>query len=161
MLKVKEVQVRPEHHLDVRFSDGTRKVIDFRPLLKRKAFKPLQDPKVFARAHVDLGAVEWPGDVGVATEALYAMGHDLPLPKRLEEADANELEVSLRELRQLADMTQGQVADALGIDQGQLSRFERQEDRRVSTLRSYVNALGGELELVATIGDRRITLRGV
>lgn len=161
MLKVKEVEVRPEHRLALSFSDGTKGVVDFRPLLKRKAFKALKDPEVFGRARVDLGAVEWPGDVGVATETLYAMAHDLPAPTTLEQANANELEVSLRELRQLANVTQTEIAAALGVDQGQLSRFERQDDRLVSSLRNYVSALGGQLELVATIGKKRVTLRGV
>ena len=70
-------------------------------------------------------------------------------------------ERDLRELRELAGSTQNEVAGELEMDQGQLSRFERQDDRLLSTLRRYVEALGGELEVTAVLGDKRITLRGV
>jgi hypothetical protein len=49
----------------------------------------------------------------------------------------------------------------MGIDQGQLSRFERSNDRKLSSLRQYVEALGGKLEVVAVIGARRHALRDV
>jgi hypothetical protein len=58
-------------------------------------------------------------------------------------------------------VTQTSAAAALEMDQGQLSRFERQEDRKLSTLRRYVAALGAELEVVAVLGKKRVTLRGV
>lgn len=160
MVKVREVEARPGHKLSVRFSDGTRGVADFTPLLSKRPFQKLKDDRVFAQAYVDHGAVEWPGEVGIATEALYAMAHDLRRPETIEQARANELEMGLRELRKLAGVTQAEAADELGMDQGQLSRFERGDDRLVSTLRRYVEALGGELEIVAVLGDKRITLRG-
>jgi hypothetical protein len=39
--------------------------------------------------------------------------------------------------------------------------MEHEEDHRLSTLRKYVAALGGELDVVAVLGDKRISLRGV
>jgi hypothetical protein len=161
MIKVRGVEARPEHKLAVRFSDGTRGVVDFRPLLEKAPFRALRNEKVFAEAYVDHGAVEWPCDVGIASEALYAMAHGMKVPETLEEARANEFEMSLGELRKLAGVTQVDAAGAMAMDQGQLSRFERQEDRKLSTLRRYVEALGGELEVVAVLGDKRIVLRGV
>jgi hypothetical protein len=50
---------------------------------------------------------------------------------------------------------------ALKITQGQVSLTEQREDHRLSTLRRYVEALGGELEVVANFGDRRVRLHGV
>ncbi len=47
------------------------------------------------------------------------------------------------------------------MTQAELSRFERREDRKLSTLRKYVEALGGELEIAAVFGNKRITLTGV
>lgn len=160
-IKVREVEAQPEHRLSLRFSDGTRGVVDFRPLLDKSPFRKLRDDALFAKAHVEHGAVVWPGDLDIATEALYAMAHALPRPETFEQARANELEVSLRELRKLAGVTQGQVSDAMGMDQGQISRFERADDRLLSTLRRYVEALGGELEITARIGDKTVRLRGV
>lgn len=99
--------------------------------------------------------------MGIATEALYAIAHGLPHPTTLEQAKANERAMSLREVRALAGVTQAEVAEEMGMDQGQLSRFERQDDRLLSTLRRYVEALGGELEIAAVLGDKRVVIRGV
>lgn len=161
MLKIKEVTAGPGFNLALKFSDGTRGIADMRALLEMPPFKKLRVEKEFLQAYVDHGAVEWPSGVGVATETLYAMAHDLKRPESVADVEANELEMSLRELRKLAGITQVEAASALEIDQGQLSRFERQEDMKLSSLRRYVEALGGELELVAVVGDKRITLRGV
>lgn len=69
--------------------------------------------------------------------------------------------LALRELREQAAMTQTELASAAAMTQTELSKFERREDHRVSTLRRYVEALGGQLEIVAVLGGRRITLKGV
>lgn len=69
--------------------------------------------------------------------------------------------LSLRELRTMAGKTQVEVAGALRRTQSQLSKLEHQDDALLSTLRDYVKALGGELELIAVIGDKRLRLRGV
>lgn len=58
-------------------------------------------------------------------------------------------ELLLREIRELAGKSQRQVADALGIKQPSLSKLEKQSDMQISTLRRIVNALGGELEVIA------------
>ncbi len=56
---------------------------------------------------------------------------------------------SLAALRRARQLTQTQLAKTLGKPQPEISRIERQTDVLVSTLRSYVEAMGGELELVA------------
>jgi hypothetical protein len=43
----------------------------------------------------------------------------------------------------------------------ELSKIERRDDHLLSTLRRYVAALGGELEVVAVFGNERIALKGV
>jgi plasmid maintenance system antidote protein VapI len=58
-------------------------------------------------------------------------------------------ELLLSEIRELAGKSQSQVAEALGIKQPSLSKLEKQSDMQISTLRRIVNALGGELEVVA------------
>jgi predicted XRE-type DNA-binding protein len=69
------------------------------------------------------------------------------------------LEMELQELREMAGKTQGKVAKALGITQPQVSQFEHREDFLLSTLKRYVEALGGELEVRATFGDRSVRIR--
>lgn len=61
--------------------------------------------------------------------------------------------VTLAELRAEHDRTQEQVAWELATTQSGVSRIERQDDIRVSTLRKYVEATGGTLHLIASYDD--------
>jgi predicted transcriptional regulator len=69
------------------------------------------------------------------------------------------LELDLREMREALGKSQAEVADVVKMSQSEVSRLERRGDHHVSTLRRVVEALGGELEIVATFGNRRIRLR--
>jgi len=60
-------------------------------------------------------------------------------------------ELLVSELRKLSGKTQGQLAKELGIKQPSLSKLEKQSDMQISTLQRIVNALGGELEVVARL----------
>jgi predicted transcriptional regulator len=75
-----------------------------------------------------------------------------------ERKDALLLEMDLRELRKLVGVTQTQLAQRLKTSQGEVSHEERREDYRLSTLRRYVEALGGKIEIIANFGDKRIRL---
>lgn len=69
------------------------------------------------------------------------------------EARANELiaeDMTLRELRKAREYSQETLAEILGMRQGDLSKFERRADAYLSTIRRYVEAMGGRLELVAS-----------
>lgn len=78
------------------------------------------------------------------------------LPKgRQERVKARALElVTLKELRQAAQQTQEQVAAALGVRQDTVSRMEQRSDMLLSTMRHYVESMGGQLELVARFPNR-------
>ena len=75
-------------------------------------------------------------------------------------AETNRLlaEMRLRELRAARDLSQADLADALDTDQGNVSRLERQADMYVSTLRRYLEALGGTLEIVAHFPGRDVRI---
>lgn len=60
----------------------------------------------------------------------------------------------LRELRQAAGKAQADIAAALNIKQPSVSKIEKQADMYLSTLRSYVEAIGGQLDLVVTLPSR-------
>jgi DNA-binding XRE family transcriptional regulator len=64
--------------------------------------------------------------------------------------------LNLAELRQHRNVTQVQVADALGISQGNVSQLEHRTELYLSTLREYVEALGGHLELAAVFPEERV-----
>lgn len=53
------------------------------------------------------------------------------------------------------------MADLVEVTQSALSRLERREDNPIDVLRRYVEALGGELEVVAVLGNKRVKLLGV
>lgn len=83
------------------------------------------------------------------------------LPKEEQEkieARSRELiaeEMSLQELRKAVGKTQVAVAKKLKVGQHAISKLETRTDMYLSTLRSFVEAMGGELELVAKFPDRR------
>lgn len=60
----------------------------------------------------------------------------------------------LRALRQIAGKGQADIAAALRIKQPSVSKIEKQADMHISTLRSYVEAIGGELELTVRLPKR-------
>jgi DNA-binding XRE family transcriptional regulator len=68
-------------------------------------------------------------------------------------------ELGLRAIRESLGMTQKDLAGKIEVDQGQLSRFERGQDMRVSTLRRYLGALGFDLEIAAVAGNKRFVIR--
>jgi len=69
--------------------------------------------------------------------------------------------MTLRALREASGKTQDEMAELTAMSQSQLSRFERRDDYLLSTLRRYVEALGGEIEIVAVLKGKRIKLRGL
>ncbi len=69
------------------------------------------------------------------------------------------LEMDLRAIRELVGKTQEDVAAVIEMSQSEVSRLERRQDFRLSTLRRFVEALGGELEVFAAFGDKRVRLR--
>jgi len=71
------------------------------------------------------------------------------------------LEMTLREVRELAGKNQVELAAALEKAQGEISKIENREDWLLSTVRNYIEALGGELEVVARFGKKVVRLRGM
>jgi DNA-binding XRE family transcriptional regulator len=81
--------------------------------------------------------------------------------KRARRALAAELgahEVGLADLRRARSLTQVQLAAALELTQPQVSRIERETNLYLATLRSYVEAMGGRLELVGVFEDENVVL---
>jgi len=62
-------------------------------------------------------------------------------------------EMPLHQLRNAREMTQTRLAEVLEMDQGNISKLEKRTDMYLSTLRSYVEAMGGALEIRAVFPD--------
>ena len=63
-------------------------------------------------------------------------------------------QMTLQELRKGLNLTQEAMADILDVKQGNVSKVEKRTDMLISTLREYVEAMGGTLELVARLPGR-------
>lgn len=71
-------------------------------------------------------------------------------------------EMTRQELRHARKLTQARLAKALGITQDGVSRLEKRSDLLLSTLRGYVEAMGGSLSLIAEFPDRKpVMLSGI
>ena len=69
-------------------------------------------------------------------------------------ADEMRAEMNLREVRRLRKLTQARLSKKLKIGQEGVSRIEKRSDLYISTLRSYVEGVGGKLKLVVELPDR-------
>jgi hypothetical protein len=63
-------------------------------------------------------------------------------------------ELNLREVRRLRKLTQARLSKRLKIGQEGVSRIEKRTDLYISTLRSYVEGVGGKLKLVVELPGR-------
>jgi predicted transcriptional regulator len=78
---------------------------------------------------------------------------------RIDRAANAELEqMALSELRKLVGVTQVEAAAEMGIGQSALSQLESRDDMQVSTLRRIIEALGGRLEIIATLPNGRVAI---
>ncbi len=62
-------------------------------------------------------------------------------------------EICLGELRGALDISQEELAELLNKKQAAISRLERRSDMHISTLRAFIKALGGKLEIIASFPD--------
>lgn len=67
-------------------------------------------------------------------------------------------EMPLTELRNARELTQTNLAAVLGVPQGTISKIEKRTDMYLSTLRSYVEAMGGRLEIRAVFPDGAVVI---
>lgn len=67
-------------------------------------------------------------------------------------------EVLLFELREKLHVTQEDMASRLNTKQANISRTERRRDMKLSTLKKYIEALGGELDIVARFASSEVHL---
>lgn len=101
-------------------------------------------------AEQDLGFGQGPDEVLASAEdaerrvlqLLREDGHTVPSAGR-----------RLRELREHRDVTQAELAGLLGIGQAAVSKLERREDLSLNSLRRFIEALGGTLEITAHFPD--------
>lgn len=67
-------------------------------------------------------------------------------------------EMPLQELRTARSFTQKELAQVLRVEQASISKLERRADMYISTLRRYIKAMGGELEITATFAEGEVRI---
>ncbi len=73
-------------------------------------------------------------------------------------AQAMLAEMPLQELRQARGLSQKMLADVLHVQQPSIAKMEKRTDMYISTLRSHIEAMGGELEIVARFPDGAVKI---
>ena len=67
-------------------------------------------------------------------------------------------DITLQELRQALELTQTELAQTLDINQAAVSKMENQSDMYISTLRRFVEAMGGSLEVIAKFPGGEVSI---
>ncbi len=75
-------------------------------------------------------------------------------PEAKEQAQKKTQEMmALHELRQARGLTQNMLAEMLHVNQPSVAKMEKRTDMYISTLRSHIQAMGGELDIIARFPD--------
>ncbi len=77
------------------------------------------------------------------------------------ETEASRLagEMDLAELRRAMKLSQDELAQTLQIGQGSVAKIERRADMYVGTLRRFIEAMGGELDIIARFPDHSVKIK--
>lgn len=79
--------------------------------------------------------------------------------KAAEEFARLEEEMDLAEVRRALKLSQEEIAQTLQVGQGSVAKIEKRTDMYVSTLRRFIEAMGGELEIVARFPDHTVKIK--
>ena len=74
------------------------------------------------------------------------------------DAHVERKQATLAQVRQAVGLTQTQLAEELGIAQGDVSKIERRDNLRLATLARFIEATGGHLRIVAVYDDTEVDL---
>ena len=72
--------------------------------------------------------------------------------------DSKGVRLNLKDIRELYGLSQVQLAERVGIKQSAISRFEKRDEVKLSTLAAAVQALGGKLEVRALFEDSDVPI---
>ncbi|OJU06499.1 MAG: transcriptional regulator [Rhizobium sp. 63-7] len=88
-------------------------------------------------------------------------GRMTPEARAEAKAEALRLEddMNLAELRKALKLSQDEIAQTLQIGQGSVAKIEKRADMYVGTLRRFIEAMGGELEIVARFGSNTVKIK--
>ena len=70
-------------------------------------------------------------------------------------------DMALSEVRKAMSLTQADLAAVLHIKQAALARLENRTDMYISSLRKYITALGGDLDIVARFPEGDVHIQNL
>ncbi|MCC6918685.1 MAG: XRE family transcriptional regulator [Alphaproteobacteria bacterium] len=79
--------------------------------------------------------------------------------KAATEAERLNEEMDLAEVRRAMKLSQQEIGQTLQLTQGSVAKLEKRADMYVGTLRRFIEAMGGELEIVARFADHTVKIR--
>jgi len=91
-------------------------------------------------------------------DELRAQQSEQAQAKAAEKAQAMMAELPLHELRQARGLSQKMLAEVLHVQQPSIAKLEKRTDMYLSTLRSHVEAMGGQLEIVARFPEGAVKI---
>ena len=94
-------------------------------------------------------------------KAFKELRNKMPLKaqkKATEKAEIIMNDMLLTELRQAMKLTQEQLATELNVRQAAVSKLERRTDMYISTLRNFIKAMGGDLEIAARFPEGSVKI---
>lgn len=94
-------------------------------------------------------------DVLADLESVPGINDDLPQRVAAREQMERQHRIGLATIRQVAALTQTEVAERMGIRQTSVSRLESRPDMLLSTMKSYFEAVGAEATITITVGGVR------
>lgn len=80
------------------------------------------------------------------------------LSEQAQQKVSQKVQFALQELRQKRGVSQEKLAESLNMKQANVSRLEHRSDMYVSTLRNYINAMGGKLSLLAEFPEGSVRI---
>jgi DNA-binding transcriptional regulator YiaG len=90
-----------------------------------------------------------------AIRGTFSTEREARIKQRVKEAAAV---MTLHQLREARSLTQVNLAKVLNVNQGAVSKMEKRTDMYVSTLRSYIKAMGGDLEIKAVFPEGEVQI---
>lgn len=75
------------------------------------------------------------------------------------ETDTLLQQMALSELREARKLTQVNLAKTLGVGQGAVSKIEKRTDMYLSSLQSYIEAMGGQFRMIASFPDGQVEIK--
>ena len=91
-------------------------------------------------------------DVFAALESIPGLNDDKPQRDAAREQMEREYRIGLATIRQVAALTQAEVAEKMGVRQTSVSRLEGRSDMLLSTMKAYFDAVGAEATITIRVG---------